>query len=91
MSWNFRIIAVPFPPEHGDITYFSVREVYYDGKPDDSKIKSISDRDYPLGSGEIQSIEADLNMIFAAIKKPVLTQDDMSFPINEFSPLHKKS
>lgn len=79
MSWNFRIVRIDI--EYDSIQYHSMREVYYN---DDGSIKSISTEDYSVGSGfGVEGILQDLEAFKKACEKPVLTQADIPFPIND--------
>jgi len=77
MSWNLRIIA--FDIDDDSLTYYSVREVYYD---EDGNITAISTQDFPMGSCDLDNIKLYQNMIKSALDKPILKASDMDFIID---------
>ena len=64
--WNYRVV--------NDNGFFTIREIYYD---DNNIIEALSTNPmYPSGTMDV-SVRADLDLMYKALDKPILTLDEI--------------
>lgn len=77
MTWNYRVISRTDPSGSGEL--FGIHEVYYDSI---GRVEGWTEEPCDPFGESLSELRADLEMMMAALEKPVLKEADL---LNDFA------